>query len=37
VSGVAAVSPQPALAIVVAHNACAALLVALLARVGGIR
>lgn len=31
VSGVAAVSPQPALAVVVAHNACAALLVALLA------
>ena len=31
-SGVAAVSPQPALAVVVAHNACAALLVATLAR-----
>ena len=31
VSGVAAVSPQPALTIVVAHNACAALLVAVLA------
>jgi len=37
VSGVAAVSPQPALTIVVAHNACAALLVAVLAWAGATR
>jgi cytochrome c oxidase assembly protein subunit 15 len=34
VSGVAAVASQPALPVVVAHNACAALLVATLARAG---